>query len=170
MSAVQICLNHSTSQSPYKLSQFFNLERENNLVRGTSVIRTNFRRAAVSACLNVDVDAANARKITSEKTKEVIENEGKFLVGTYARVPVVLERGEGCKVYDIEGREYLDLSAGIAVNALGHGDADWLKAVVDQAGTLTHTSNIFYSIPQVGINHFSICIRAITRACLDQLI
>jgi acetylornithine aminotransferase len=102
----------------------------------------------------VDVGAANAGKIASEKTKEVIENEGKFLVGTYARVPVVLERGEGCKVYDVEGREYLDLSAGIAVNALGHGDADWLKAVVDQAGTLTHTSNIFYSIPQVGINHF----------------
>ncbi|PNX61797.1 acetylornithine mitochondrial-like, partial [Trifolium pratense] len=148
MSAVQICLNHSISQSPYKLSQFFNLERENNLVRGRSVIRTNFRRDVVTACLNVDVSAANAGKIASEKTKELIEMEGKFLVGTYARVPVVLERGKGCKVYDVEGREYLDFSAGIAVNALGHGDADWLKAVVDQASTLTHTSNVFYSIPQ----------------------
>ncbi|CAJ2664947.1 unnamed protein product [Trifolium pratense] len=149
MSAVQICLNHSISQSPYKLSQFFNLERENNLVRGRSVIRTNFRRDVVTACLNVDVSAAKAGKIASEKTKELIEMEGKFLVGTYARVPVVLERGKGCKVYDVEGREYLDFSAGIAVNALGHGDADWLKAVVDQASTLTHTSNVFYSIPQV---------------------
>ena len=62
---------------------------------------------------------------------------------------MVLERGEGCKLYDVEGNEYLDLSAGIAVNALGHGDADWLKAVVEQAGTLTHTSNIFHTIPQV---------------------
>lgn len=64
----------------------------------------------MSACLNnVDVSAANAGKIASEKTKAVIEMEGKYLVGTYARIPVVLERGEGCKVYDIEGREYLEL-------------------------------------------------------------
>ncbi|KAL2348862.1 hypothetical protein Fmac_002862 [Flemingia macrophylla] len=75
--------------------------------------------------------------------------EGKVLVGTYGRTEVVIVRGEGCKVYDIEGREYLDLNGGIAVNALGHGDADWLKAVVEQAGTLTHTSNMFYTIPQV---------------------
>ncbi|KAL2348875.1 hypothetical protein Fmac_002875 [Flemingia macrophylla] len=75
--------------------------------------------------------------------------ERKFLVGTYERTKMVIERGEGCKLYDIEGREYLDLTAGIAVNALGHGDADWLKAVVEQAGTLTHTSNMFYTIPQV---------------------
>ncbi|MCH99627.1 acetylornithine aminotransferase mitochondrial-like, partial [Trifolium medium] len=93
MSAVQICLNHSISQSPYKLSQFFNSERErereNNLVRRRSVIRTNFRRDVVTACLNVDVSAANAGKIALEKTKEMIGMEGKFLVGTYARVPAV---------------------------------------------------------------------------------
>lgn len=82
--------------------------------------------------------------------------------GAYARVTAVHERGEVCKQYDVEGREYLDLSAGTAVNAVGHGDEYWLKAVAEQVGTLTQTSNIFYSIPQVrlaiGINHFSICI------------
>lgn len=88
-----------------------------------------------------------------EKTKEVIEDEAKYLVGTYARAPVVLERGKGCKVYDVEGKEYLDLSGGIAVNALGHGDDDWLKAVVEQAATLTHVSNVYYSIPQVWAMH-----------------
>lgn len=151
MSALQICLSNSISQSPYKPGQFLNLERENTLVGGRSVLRIN-RRRVVSACLNVEVGAANAAgKTALEKSKAVIEMEGKFLVGTYGRVPLVLERGEGCKLYDVEGREYLDLSAGIAVNALGHGDADWLKAVVEQAGTLTHTSNIFYTIPQVGI-------------------
>ncbi|KAJ1439573.1 Pyridoxal phosphate-dependent transferase, major domain [Sesbania bispinosa] len=128
MSTAHICLSHSVSQSPYKLRKFSNLERENTLVGGRPVIQINSRRV-VSACLNVDVDTANAGKIVLEKTKAVIEMEGKFLVGTYARIPVVLERGEGCKLYDVEGREYLDLSAGIAVNALGHGDADWLKAV-----------------------------------------
>lgn len=93
--------------------------------------------------------APKARVETGKKTKEVIEDEAKFLVGTYARVPVVLEKGKGCKLYDVEGNEYLDLSSGIAVNALGHGDDDWLKAVVDQAGILTHTSNVYLTIPQV---------------------
>ncbi|XXG59016.1 hypothetical protein AAC387_Pa04g1177 [Persea americana] len=84
-----------------------------------------------------------------EKSKEVMELEGRVLVPTYARAPVVLERGQGCKLYDINGREYLDMTAGIAVNSLGHGDPDWVKAVVEQSRTLTHVSNVYYSIPQV---------------------
>lgn len=103
-----------------------------------------------TASLKVDVGAPNA--IVEEKknkTKEVIDEEAKYIVGTYARAPIVLEKGKGCKVYDVEGNEYLDLSGGIAVNALGHGDDDWLKAVVDQAGLLTHVSNIYHSLPQV---------------------
>ncbi|KAK7300078.1 hypothetical protein RJT34_10910 [Clitoria ternatea] len=148
MSKVHVSLNHSISQSCYKPRQFLNVERESALVGRRPVVQISCWRV-VSACLNVNVDAPNAGKVALEKTKDVIEMEGKFLVGTYARAPLVLERGEGCKLYDVEGREYLDLSAGIAVNALGHGDADWLKAVVEQAGTLTHTSNIFYTIPQI---------------------
>lgn len=108
----------------------------------------------ITACHSVGVEAPNVVGVASvggdgNRTKEVIEDEGRFLVGTYARAPVVLESGKGCKVYDVEGKEYLDLSAGIAVNALGHADADWLKAVLDQAATLTHVSNIYYSLPQV---------------------
>lgn len=97
-------------------------------------------------CLNVGDEANNT---AGKKTKEIIEAEAKLFVGTYARAQIVLERGKGCKVYDVEGREYLDLTAGIAVNALGHVDEDWLKAVVEQANTLTHVSNLYYSIPQV---------------------
>ncbi|KAJ6734470.1 ACETYLORNITHINE AMINOTRANSFERASE [Salix purpurea] len=78
-----------------------------------------------------------------------MEMEGKVLVGTYARNPVVISSGKGCKLYDPEGREYLDCTSGIAVNALGHGDTDWVKAVVEQANLLTHVSNVFYSVPQV---------------------
>ena len=95
-------LNPSISQSCYKPKQFFNLERESTLVGRSPVIQIRCRRV-VSACLNVDVDAPDSGKTALEKTKDVIEMEGKFLVGTYARTPVVLERGEGCKLYDVEG-------------------------------------------------------------------
>lgn len=87
-------------------------------------------------------------------SKEVIETEGNVFVRTYARVPLVLESGKGCKLYDVDGKEYLDMTAGIAVNSLGHCDPDWVKAVVEQANTLTHVSNVYYSIPQVMIHCF----------------
>lgn len=79
----------------------------------------------------------------------MIEEEAKVLVGTYARAPVVLSSGKGCKLFDPEGKEYLDCASGIAVNALGHGDPDWLRAVTEQAAVLAHTSNVYYTIPQV---------------------
>ncbi|GAB4842144.1 hypothetical protein Ancab_012102 [Ancistrocladus abbreviatus] len=104
-----------------------------------------------TACLNINVQAPDLKKDLKfgEKAKELIEAEAKFLVGTYARNPVVLSHGHGCKLYDVEGKEYLDMTSGIAVNALGHGDQDWMRAVTEQADTLAHVSNIFYSIPQV---------------------
>ncbi|XP_057847062.2 acetylornithine aminotransferase, mitochondrial [Cryptomeria japonica] len=82
-------------------------------------------------------------------SREVIEAEGKYFVRNYARFPVVFVRGQGCKLYDVEGREYLDLTAGIAVNALGHADPAWVKAVTEQAATLTHVANPFHTVPQV---------------------
>ncbi|KAL3511941.1 hypothetical protein ACH5RR_024658 [Cinchona calisaya] len=118
-------------------------------------IPQNRQFSAPSACLNVDVrapDSDSSKPALSEKASraiEIMEEEKRVLVGTYARAPVVLSSGNGCKLYDIEGREYLDLSSGIAVNALGHADPDWLRAVTLQANTLTHVSNIYYSVPQV---------------------
>mgnify|MGYP001793875712 CR=1 FL=1 len=83
------------------------------------------------------------------KTKNVIEEETKELGGTYGRGAVVLSHGKGCKLFDVEGREYLDMTSGIAVNALGHSDSEWAKAVSDQALKLAHVSNIYYSVPMV---------------------
>ncbi|GAB2213066.1 hypothetical protein Droror1_Dr00021083 [Drosera rotundifolia] len=116
---------------------------------GKPVVAAKFIKP--SACLGVSVQVAEPKKELELglKSKELIEAEAKYLVGTYARTPVVLSHGKGCKLYDMEGREYLDLTSGIAVNALGHGDVDWIGAVTSQANTLTHVSNVFYSVPQV---------------------
>ncbi|KAG6419426.1 hypothetical protein SASPL_121648 [Salvia splendens] len=105
-----------------------------------------------AACLNVDTrapDSDQARPLKGKRSSEIIADEKKFIVGTYARAPVVLESGKGCNLYDVEGREYLDLTSGIAVNDLGHGDSDWLRALSQQAEALAHVSNVYYSLPQV---------------------
>ncbi len=70
-------------------------------------------------------------------------------MNTYARLPISLVRGKGCTVYDAEDRDYLDCVAGLAVNALGHGHPDLVTAIARQAQHLVHTSNLFYSEPQV---------------------
>ncbi|CAN0901970.1 Acetylornithine aminotransferase, mitochondrial [Linum grandiflorum] len=117
----------------------------------THAIRFRCRNplTAASSSLNVDTVTKSEPAMRSIGSKEIMEAEAKLLVGTYARAPVVLTSGKGCKLYDLEGREYLDLTSGIAVNALGHCDSDWLKALIDQAGLLTHVSNVYYSVPQV---------------------
>ena len=73
----------------------------------------------------------------------------RYLANTYARFPVVLERGEGCRVWDVEGKEYLDFVAGIAVCALGHCHPAVVQAVQAQAAKLLHVSNLYYIEPQI---------------------
>jgi acetylornithine/N-succinyldiaminopimelate aminotransferase len=72
-----------------------------------------------------------------------------YVLHTYARANLVLERGEGVRVYDTDGKAYLDFVSGIAVNALGYGDPDVLRAIAEQAARLTHVSNLYHTIPQV---------------------
>jgi acetylornithine/N-succinyldiaminopimelate aminotransferase len=68
---------------------------------------------------------------------------------TGRRLPVTFVRGEGCLLFDEEGKEYLDLVAGIAVNLLGHSHPDIARSVAGQARTLIHTSNLYFTRPQV---------------------
>lgn len=82
-------------------------------------------------------------------TEELERQASKFLMDTYARLPLSIVRGRGCSVYDAEGREYLDCVAGIAVNVLGHAHPDLITAIEQQARQLIHTSNLYYSEPQV---------------------
>ncbi len=80
--------------------------------------------------------------------EEIIGLEQDYVLQTYARPNFVLERGEGCWVYDTEGRAYLDCVAGIAVNALGHADPGLTAVLTRQAATLWHVSNLYHTAPQ----------------------
>ena len=70
-----------------------------------------------------------------------------YYLPVYRPREVILERGQGARVWDRDGKEYVDLSAGIAVCGLGHNDPDLVAALTEQAGKLWHTSNVFYSEP-----------------------
>lgn len=82
-------------------------------------------------------------------TKEIIEAEDKYFINTFTRQAIVLDHGDGIKVYDIEGKEYLDFFAGIAVNCLGHNHPALVKTIQNQASKLIHISNIYYNEPAV---------------------
>jgi acetylornithine/N-succinyldiaminopimelate aminotransferase len=71
------------------------------------------------------------------------------ICGTYTRLPVVFTRGRGCRLWDENGKEYLDFLAGIAVCNLGHCHPEVTRAICEQADTLVHVSNLFYTRPQV---------------------
>jgi acetylornithine aminotransferase len=82
-------------------------------------------------------------------TEELTQDSERYLMNTYARLPVSIVRGRGSRVYDLEGREYLDFVAGIAVTALGHGHPDLIAAIQKQSQQLLHASNLYHTEPQV---------------------
>jgi acetylornithine/N-succinyldiaminopimelate aminotransferase len=75
---------------------------------------------------------------------EIQVRESQHVLQTYKRLPVTFVRGQGVRLYDTEGREYLDLLSGIGVASLGHAHQGLARAIADQAQTLIHTSNLFY--------------------------
>ena len=77
----------------------------------------------------------------------VIEKDKKYIASTYARFPVCIKSGKGSVVYDENGKEYIDLGTGIAVNSFGVADDEWVEAVTAQLNKLQHTSNLYYSEP-----------------------
>ena len=79
--------------------------------------------------------------------KQYMEMADQAILHTYNRFPVVLERGEGMYLYDVEGKKYLDFGAGIAVFAFGYGNASFNEKVKAQVDRLIHTSNLFYNAP-----------------------
>jgi len=92
------------------------------------------------------------------------EMESKYFMHTVNRVPVTLVKGEGARVWDDNGREYLDFVAGWAVNSLGHCHPVVAKALAEQAHTLIQVSNQFYTIPQLQLAEI-----LVQHSCLDKV-
>jgi predicted acetylornithine/succinylornithine family transaminase len=92
------------------------------------------------------------------------ELESKYYMHTIVRVPVTLVRGEGARVWDDKGKEYLDFVCGLAVNCLGHCHPVVADAVAEQARTLIQTSNWYYTIPQIRLAEL-----LVKNSCLDKV-
>jgi acetylornithine/N-succinyldiaminopimelate aminotransferase len=90
--------------------------------------------------------------------------ERKYFMNTFERLPVTLVRGEGARVWDEDGREYLDFVGGWAVTSLGHCHPVIVGAVTEQARTLIQVSNQFYTIPQVRLAEL-----LVQNSCLDRV-
>ncbi len=95
---------------------------------------------------------------------DIIQDESLYLMQTYRRADIVLERGEGVYLFDSDGRRYLDFMSGIAVAALGHSHPAVAAAVAEQAATLTHVSNLYYTVPQVELAK-----RLVTHSFADRV-
>ncbi|HHX37161.1 MAG TPA: aspartate aminotransferase family protein [Clostridiaceae bacterium] len=85
----------------------------------------------------------------NQTTANIITQDQTYYLNTFgARTPVVLTEGKGCRVTDLDGKSYLDLVAGIAVNVLGHSNAHLVETIAKQAAQLIHCSNLYYNVPQ----------------------
>lgn len=77
------------------------------------------------------------------------ELDSKYVANTYARFPIEIVSGKGSKLYDSDGKEYIDMGTGIGVSIFGVGDEEWVKATSEQLTKLQHTSNLYYTSPCV---------------------
>ena len=91
--------------------------------------------------------AYDKKGVTQLNTEKVISRDNDYILHTYGRSQVVLAEGEGMTARDADGKSYLDFTSGIGVNSLGYCHPAWVRAVADQAATLQHTSNLYYTAP-----------------------
>nr|CAG8470446.1 491_t:CDS:2 [Entrophospora candida]CAG8471132.1 7132_t:CDS:2 [Entrophospora candida] len=91
------------------------------------------------------IKVTHADSETHPATAKLLDKQSKYLINTYNRPPVIFSRGKGCLIYDLADREYLDFTAGIAVNAFGHSDEEVTKVLSEQASKLFHTSNLYFN-------------------------
>ena len=102
------------------------------------------------------------RRQDDDRDQHVMALETEHVLQVYSRNPVVFERGQGCRLFDADGRGYLDLLSGIGVASLGHAHPRLARALADQAATLLHTSNLFLHPLQGGARDAP---RRISRDC-----
>ena len=94
------------------------------------------------------LDTDTGRIAPALDAAQVKDWDDTHVMHTYARLPVTFVRGRGVRLYDADGKEYLDFLAGIAVNGLGHCHPRLVRAIQEQAATLIHTSNLYLTAPQ----------------------
>jgi acetylornithine/N-succinyldiaminopimelate aminotransferase len=93
--------------------------------------------------------AAKQIKKPSKRTETLVAKGKLYYVPNYKPREAILERGKGARIWDIDGNDYIDFGAGIAVNGFGHQDPDLVRALIVQAKKIWHTSNVFYTEPPV---------------------
>lgn len=81
--------------------------------------------------------------------EHIVQDEKEYMMHTYGRFNVAIESGKGATAFDVDGRQYIDFTTGIGVNALGYCDDGWVKAVSEQLNKVQHISNLYYSPTQV---------------------
>jgi acetylornithine/N-succinyldiaminopimelate aminotransferase len=94
---------------------------------------------------NAEPSVSNAERSKAAEVRGLFD---KYVVPSYSRFDLVLERGEGSHVWDVDGKRYLDLAGGIAVCSLGHAHPEITKALAEQSRKLIHVSNLYYNEPQ----------------------
>ena len=82
--------------------------------------------------------------MTSQEIRTLTDQ---YIMHTYGRFPVAIDHGEGARLYDPEGREYIDFTSGIGVSDMGYGYQPWVDAIAKQSNKLGHISNLFYTEP-----------------------
>lgn len=96
--------------------------------------------------------------------KNIKKNSDKYIMNTYNRLPIVIERGKGVWLYDEDGKKYLDFVAGIAVNILGYKNKKFIKALTAQAKRFNHCSNLYYNKPQTELAEI-----LVENSCFDKV-
>lgn len=114
-----------------------------------SVVPTNQLDLQKLTLIQKEASLPNFDPPHDSQTAAIVDEHAKYMVATYVRPPPMMVKGEGCYLWDIENRKYLDFTAGIAVNALGHCDPEMAKLMGQQARTLIHTSNLYHN-PWIG--------------------
>jgi acetylornithine/N-succinyldiaminopimelate aminotransferase len=117
--------------------------------RDEGISRSGFLFLVDDACRRLHEDHPSAflpieSSLPMKTFEQIAELERRYLLGTYNRYPVVLTRGKGVFLYDLEDRRYLDFVSGLGVNALGHAHPRIVKTIREQAGKLIHVSNLYY--------------------------
>ncbi|KAF2116910.1 acetylornithine aminotransferase mitochondrial precursor [Lophiotrema nucula] len=140
--------------SSRRLASALRAPRANGYVRFASSVSAALKESNlpqdVKDSIARESSLPNADPPSSSKTAGLVNAQLPYMVPTYVRPPPMFEKGEGCWMWDVENRKYLDFTAGIAVNALGHCDAGVAAVIAEQAKQLMHTSNLYHN-PHTGL-------------------